>query len=181
MIPKEVGLTAIAMIAAVFLASLMMGCYLEVRTESVFSPYIPERVHGDEEVCWNATVKFQSTARDLGTIISCIDPLYGKSANVAGLYSGTITIISWPGNTFEYYQDIIAHELGHAYDEKNLNAQDRLEVQEILGWETWDGDHYSDIYALHIGHWNDYGDGWRHEGEYPTGTQMSTLSSFLPG
>lgn len=135
----------------------------------------PTDLPEDEARCWESVAMFQEEALEMGTAISCIAAPYGEATGWAGLYSGTITVISWPGTEVSYYREVVAHELGHAYDARVLTSEIRLEAMAVLGWAQWDMEHYADLYAFQRGLWADYGDGWRHDGGIPTPEVLDAL------
>ena len=121
--------------------------------------------------CQEAIFYVQGAA-PVGTSVECV-PRGGYEVTASGFdgnqYAGVYfsvedvaTIHAYhPNNSPSYYREVAAHEIGHAVAMR-LTPLERLGVIEAMGWEAWDGEQFADLYALQLGFWSDYGDGWRH-------------------
>lgn len=117
----------------------------------------------DAAGCWQAVAAVAEHA-DLNVAVRCQQST--PFIDAAGWWdetSATMTVVyGYPMASELYVSEVVAHELGHAYDSLYVLPDDEPEIVAVLGWPAWDGEAYADVFALSLGWWGDYGDGWRH-------------------
>lgn len=108
--------------------------------------------------------------QDLAPLVGDVPVLCAATPHTegyGGLYDGHLVRLYPLASEVAYYREVLAHELGHAWD-WSLSGAELYQVQEVLGWpglSSWspaEAEAFADVYALAVGYWTDYGDGWRH-------------------
>lgn len=121
--------------------------------------------------CWESIARLQSFAQALGVPLVCEETERG-----GGIYNG-VAVVKVTEDYVEpdYYLEVAAHELGHAWDFTRFNEWDRKMVATALGWESFDVEAWADIFSQGIGCWRDQGTGWRQAYGFATADQLETL------
>lgn len=117
----------------------------------------------DAENCAQAVLDLEPLVGDVPVLCAATPHEDGYG----GTYDGHLVRVYPLASQLPYYREVLAHELGHAWEHR-LSDLDRRRIQEVLGWPgvgSWspaENEAFADVYALAVGYWTDYGDGWRH-------------------
>lgn len=135
----------------------------------------------EEDLCLRAGEPFQGLIAETGVTLVCEE--FDEKIRWAGWYTDAdsqIHVAPTAGYEETYWRQVVAHELGHAWDFKRLTPETRREIAMIHGFRTpetfttgeyaWNIEWAADVYAFCLGWYVPY-EGtpeWRPGGPKPS-------------